>query len=227
MGAGDWFWALVVIVAGFNGMYTVWAVSLPVHQDWLYYVDLDIPTNISATNSADDVAARLESAGYNVTRDVQFGRTLVTATRAEDPDFRAWFDGLGGERAFVTVDIQCRSAYLRDDCPRNAEQLLRDHMAAVLVASAIPLDARSAHYGDNDFATFGEFFLLIGQIVLARFSIMLVAFAALAKYSDEDRQSRWAPAWAPTDPSRSAIGPPGLTFSAELGREQPPPRSGT
>lgn len=192
MGAAEWFWPVVFLVASLNGAYTAWAVSLPAHAEWLYYMDVDLPANISTSNGPDDVQARLESAGYTVTQDWRFGTTALTASRPDEPDFRARLVGLGGAHGRVEVQVQCRTAYMRDDCPWGTEAVLRQHLAQVLEDAGLPVDARGAHYGDFDFATWREFGLAIVQWLLFKLSAFLIVIAAVAKDSDVDRQIRTA-----------------------------------
>jgi hypothetical protein len=59
------------------------------------------------------------------------------------------------------------------------ETELRIRLGEVIQASGLALDASQGHFGDNDFASWNEFVLLMGQFLLAVASTIFIADAGI------------------------------------------------
>lgn len=194
MGSHFGFWAVAAFLAVVNVGYAGWAASLPAHEAEPFYFEVEIPDNVTSTTSPDEVAARLSAAGYAVERNAGGGfGTLITATRGADPQEVARFWRLGGTAgASVSVSLRCWVSYLRQTCPGDDEAGLRARMRAVLSAAQLPVDANQGRWGDNDFETWGEFGLFVGQVFLALASGIALVVGALASFVLPERRARAA-----------------------------------
>lgn len=115
-----------------------------------------------------------------VSNETELGRTVLTATRPADPDYRAQFMALGqAQGAWMSVHIRCRAAYMREDCPRDTEVQLRTRLTSVVQAADLPLDPRQAQFGDEDFATWVEFGLFLGRLLIGFASAVVLAIVGV------------------------------------------------
>lgn len=167
-----------VAVVGLNLGILAAGLLLPAHDEWLYYVELEIPADVAMANGPDDVATRLAIAGYTVRRD-DWGRgPVLVATRADAPGLQAWLRGLGGGRGpSITVDIRCTVHYILQDCRGQPELRLRTELAAVVGASGLPVNPAGGQFDDYDFANIGEAFLFMGQLMVALVSAIVIVVA--------------------------------------------------
>lgn len=207
MAQGNWFLTLVIAVVAMNGGFFVLVYSLPMHEEWLFYMDLEIPPAMASSNSMDDVQSRLEAAGYNVTRETPYGGPRLAAAKPSEHDYRAWISGLGGPGGGrVQLDLQCRTGYFRDDCPRPIDSAMRARFAQLLQESGLALDANGAEWGDYDFATFDEFFLFLFQLFIAFISVIVLSVGGAVYLGTRHRRRRAAAAphgawvWPPQPP---------------------------
>lgn len=149
MKRAHWFIVVAAVVAGVNVGFTALAMSFPVHEEWLFYMDMPIPSEIASNNSESDVTPRLVAAGYNVTETAHGNDVGLVVTWPAEPDYQAWLADLGEpDGGWVTVDIKCRTGCFHSDCPQPTGEHLRDHLAQLLEDAGLPLDAAGAHYGD-------------------------------------------------------------------------------
>lgn len=205
MPQGHWFLAVVVLVVAINGGTFLGAYSQPMHEEWLYYMGLEIPPAMASSNSMDDVQHRLEAAGYNVTRETSGGGPRLAAAKPSEHDYRAWIYGLGGPGGgSVYLDLQCRTGYFRSDCPRPIEPAMRARLAVLLQDSGLALNANDAEWGDHDFATFDEFFMFLFQVFIAFVSVIVLSLAGAIYVGLRRRERREAAA-----PQGVWVGPPG------------------
>ncbi|HKZ59255.1 MAG TPA: hypothetical protein VJ547_05320 [Candidatus Thermoplasmatota archaeon] len=205
MGEHFGFWAVVATLVVINAGYTGWALSLPAHEGEPFYFEVDVPDNVTSATNPDDVVARLASAGFAVERDNDTGiGALITATRGNNPQEVVRFWRLGGTAgASVSVSLRCMVSYMHDRCPGDDEAGLRARTQVVLAAAQLPVDANQGSWGDNDFETWREFGLMVGQIGLAVVSAIAFVVAVAVSLVWQGRRSR-APAgrwlWPPPPP---------------------------
>lgn len=199
------FWAVVAVLVALNVGYLGWAASLPAHEAEPFYFDVTIPENVNSATNPDDVVGRLTAAGFAVRRenDTGFGAG-VTAMRGNNPQEVARFWGFGGGgRASLSVSMRCMVSYLHQRCPGDDEAGLRARTQAILAAAQLPVDANQGHWGDNDFDTWNEFFLTMGQIGLAVVSGLVFVVTLAVSFVWQGRSAR-APAgrwlWPPLPP---------------------------
>jgi hypothetical protein len=172
----------VVLLVGLNLAYMGWAVSLPPDEGWMYYLDMEVPPEVGAGAQPDVMAARLVEAGYTVNAEFAEGAFFVTftATRADDPAFRTTFRGAPGHGwTSISTEVFCRVGYLSSDCPADLEGTMRGQMQAAVAASGSVLDVGPAHLGDNDFAMWGSFVMMLGQMGLRALSVVALLVVAL------------------------------------------------
>lgn len=198
-------WAVIAILVGLNVGYTGWALSRPAHEAEPNYFDVEIPANITARTNPDDVVAQLTAAGFTVgrERDTGFGAG-ITATRGNNPQEVVRFSGLGSATGgWVAVSMRCMVSYMHETCPGDDEAGLRASTQAVLAAAQLPVDAGQGSWGDNDFETWDEFFLFVGQMGLAVLSVLVLVVAVAVSLALQGPRSR-APAvrwlWPPPPP---------------------------
>jgi len=168
---------VVAILAAANAGYTLWAMSSFPREDWVFYVDLEIPAPVAAQHNSTEMTGRLRTAGYSVSTEVVDGQTFVVIGAFPlESHYRGGVGGLDGAGAgFIWVDIKCTVWYFRTECGGNPEALLRTHLASLLRDAALPLDAQDGVSGDYDFApaAWDGFWLWMGQFCLLGVSAMV------------------------------------------------------